>query len=116
MNLHLMSQDPELVRVYQDPNGDVHTETSDWLGLKILGTPYLIRAIPRVETGSVRDLLDHRPHSDSTRKKKLSLWGTVPAGICGRPLPFMRHSTVVFQRIVYGVPGTPWWFLLPGHK
>jgi len=28
-----LSQDPELVGVYQDPNGDVHAETSDWLGL-----------------------------------------------------------------------------------
>lgn len=28
-----LSGDPELVRVYNDPNGDVHTETSDWLGL-----------------------------------------------------------------------------------
>jgi DNA polymerase-1 len=28
-----LSGDPDLVRVYNDPNGDVHTETSEWLGL-----------------------------------------------------------------------------------
>jgi DNA polymerase I len=28
-----LSGDPELVRVYNDPSGDVHTETSNWLGL-----------------------------------------------------------------------------------
>lgn len=28
-----LSEDPELMRVYNDPNGDVHRETSDWLGL-----------------------------------------------------------------------------------
>ncbi len=28
-----VSRDPELMRIFRDPNGDVHTETSDWLGL-----------------------------------------------------------------------------------
>ncbi len=28
-----LSRDPELMRIFRDPNGDVHTETSDWLGL-----------------------------------------------------------------------------------
>ncbi len=28
-----LSADAELVRAYMDPNGDVHTETSNWLGL-----------------------------------------------------------------------------------
>ncbi|MFC1833869.1 DNA polymerase [Thermodesulfobacteriota bacterium] len=28
-----LSGDPDLVRVYNDPQGDVHTETSEWLGL-----------------------------------------------------------------------------------
>ena len=28
-----LSQDPELMRIFSDPNGDVHTETSEWLGL-----------------------------------------------------------------------------------
>jgi DNA polymerase-1 len=28
-----LSQDPELMRIFNDPNGDVHTETSDLLGL-----------------------------------------------------------------------------------
>jgi len=28
-----LSQDPELIRIFQDPNGDVHTETSELLGL-----------------------------------------------------------------------------------
>lgn len=28
-----LSQDPQLMRIFNDPNGDVHTETSEWLGL-----------------------------------------------------------------------------------
>ena len=28
-----LSQDPELMRIFNDPHGDVHTETSDLLGL-----------------------------------------------------------------------------------
>jgi DNA polymerase-1 len=28
-----LSQDPELIRIFNDPKGDVHTETSEWLGL-----------------------------------------------------------------------------------
>jgi DNA polymerase I-like protein with 3'-5' exonuclease and polymerase domains len=28
-----LSRDPELTRIFNDPNGDVHTETSEWLGL-----------------------------------------------------------------------------------
>ncbi len=28
-----LSQDPELARIFNDATGDVHTETSDWLGL-----------------------------------------------------------------------------------
>jgi len=28
-----LSKDPELMRIFTDPNGDVHTETSRWLGL-----------------------------------------------------------------------------------
>ena len=28
-----LSQDPELMRIFNDPHGDVHTETSNWLGL-----------------------------------------------------------------------------------
>ena len=28
-----LSQDPELIRIFNDPQGDVHTETSTWLGL-----------------------------------------------------------------------------------
>jgi len=28
-----LSQDTELMRIFNDPNGDVHTETSNWLGL-----------------------------------------------------------------------------------
>jgi DNA polymerase I len=32
-----LSGDPELVRVFDDPNGDVHRETSEWLGLNDRG-------------------------------------------------------------------------------
>ena len=28
-----LSEDPELMRIFRDPNGDVHMETSEWLGL-----------------------------------------------------------------------------------
>jgi DNA polymerase I-like protein with 3'-5' exonuclease and polymerase domains len=28
-----LSNDPELMKIFNDPNGDVHTETSAWLAL-----------------------------------------------------------------------------------